>query len=56
MSAGDVSGIVTAVLLVVFVYGVFWAWSSRRKATFDEAARLPLEDDMGQGKDKGAQP
>ena len=24
---------------------VIWAWSGKRKAAFDEAARLPLEDD-----------
>lgn len=40
-----VSGIVTVVLLVLFVAGWIWAWSPRRKHSFDEAARLPLEDD-----------
>jgi cytochrome c oxidase cbb3-type subunit 4 len=40
-----VSGIVTVVLLVLFLAGWAWAWSPRRKKTFDEAARLPLEDD-----------
>lgn len=50
MSSGVVSGIVTAVLLVVFLYGVYWAWSKRRKQDFDEAARLPLDDDeIGKG-------
>jgi cytochrome c oxidase cbb3-type subunit 4 len=38
------SGIVTAFLLVAFVGGVIWAWSSKRKAAFDDAARLPLDD------------
>ena len=37
-----VSGIVTAVLLLVFVVGWAWAWSPRRKADFEDAARLPL--------------
>jgi len=41
-----VSGIVTVVLLVLFVAGWIWAWSPRRKKSFDEAARLPLEDDV----------
>ena len=37
-------GVVTAVLLALFVGLVAWAWSGARKATFDAAARLPLED------------
>ena len=40
------SGIVTAVLLVVFIAGWAWAWSPRRRPCFDEAARLPLSDDV----------
>jgi cytochrome c oxidase cbb3-type subunit 4 len=40
-----VSGIVTALLLVVFVAGWAWAWSPRRRRDFEEAARLPLDDD-----------
>ena len=39
------SGIITAILLVLFVAGWAWAWSPRRKAAFDDAARLPLSDD-----------
>lgn len=35
----------TVVLLVIFIGIVAWAWSSRRKKDFDEASRLPLEDD-----------
>lgn len=56
MSAGDFSGIVTAVMLVAFVYGVIWLWSDRRKPMLDEAARMPLEEDRIESKDKGAQP
>ena len=37
--------IVTVVAFSVFVGIVVWAWSSRNKARFEEAARLPLEDD-----------
>lgn len=40
-----VSGVVTVVLLVVFLAGWAWAWSPRRKRDFDEAAQLPLVDD-----------
>lgn len=39
-----ISGIVTAILLVLFVGGWIWAWSPKRKASFDAAARLPLDD------------
>ena len=37
--------IVTVVAFVVFIGIVFWAWSARNKARFDEAARLPFEQD-----------
>lgn len=40
-----VSGIVTGVLLVLFVFGWIWAWRPERKPDFDAAARLPLNDD-----------
>jgi len=40
-----ISGIVTAILLVSFLAGTAWAYSSRRKAEFDAAARLPLEEE-----------
>lgn len=40
-----VSGIVTVVLLALFLAGWIWAWSPRRKRDFDEAANLPLNDD-----------
>jgi len=42
-----ISGIVTATLLVVFLAGWAWAWSPRRRKDFEEAARLPLEEDEG---------
>lgn len=42
-----VSGIITAVLIVLFVYGWIWAWSSKRKPAFDAAARLALDADDG---------
>ena len=41
-----ISGIFTALLLVMFIGLIFWAWSKRRKIDFDEASKLPLEDDM----------
>lgn len=39
-----INGIATAVLLVLFLVGVAWAFSRKRKPEFDAAARLPLED------------
>jgi cytochrome c oxidase cbb3-type subunit IV len=38
-------GIITALLLALFLGLVAWAWSKRRAATFDSAARAPLEED-----------
>jgi cytochrome c oxidase cbb3-type subunit IV len=45
---GTLRGILTAVLLVLFVAVVFWAYSPRRKTSFDRAARTALEDDLGE--------
>lgn len=47
MDTGILSGIVTAVLLIVFLGIVAWAWNHRRKADFEAAARLPLHDNDG---------
>ena len=35
----------TVVVMVTFLGIVVWAFSSKRKSTFDEAARLPFEDE-----------
>lgn len=40
-----ISGIVTAILLIVFIGTWIWAWHPSRKASFNEAARLPLQED-----------
>ncbi|MBN8803251.1 MAG: cbb3-type cytochrome c oxidase subunit 3 [Stenotrophomonas acidaminiphila] len=51
-----ISGIVTALLLVLFIGGWIWAWSPKRKREFEDAARLPLEDDnvqYGNGGERG---
>ena len=44
MSQGTFSGLLTAFLFAAFVFGVFWVFSKKRKAEFDAAARLPLDD------------
>tara|TARA_R110001592_G_scaffold59200_1_gene179566 strand:+ start:11952 stop:12167 length:216 start_codon:yes stop_codon:yes gene_type:complete len=39
------SGIMTGLLLVLFIGICLWSWSSKRKDSFDRMAQLPLEDD-----------
>lgn len=36
---------VTVAALITFLGIVAWAWSSRRRADFEAAARLPLDED-----------
>jgi cytochrome c oxidase cbb3-type subunit 4 len=45
MDLGMILSLWTVLVMVIFVFIVIWAWSSRRKKAFDEAARIPLEDD-----------
>jgi cytochrome c oxidase cbb3-type subunit 4 len=45
MDAGTWRGIFTALMLLLFVAVCIWAYSGRRKADFEEASRLPLEED-----------
>ena len=40
-----IPGIITGVLIVLFLAGWAWAWSPRRKRAFDDAARLPLQEE-----------
>ena len=39
-----IAGITTAILLAAFLGGAAWAFSRKRTAEFDAAARIPLED------------
>ena len=45
MDWGTAMGVITAVLLIAFLGVVAWAYSKKRRRAFDEAARLPLQDD-----------
>lgn len=45
MDINDLRSIVTVVSLVTFVGIVVWAYSKRNQSGFDEAARLPFEED-----------
>jgi len=42
-----VSSIVTVVSLFVFVGILYWAFSGKNKARFEELARLPIENENG---------
>ena len=44
MDIGTFRGVLTAVLMTLFVALVIWAYSRRRHADFARAAALPLED------------
>ncbi|MDO9625649.1 MAG: cbb3-type cytochrome c oxidase subunit 3 [Pseudomonas sp.] len=45
MDIGTIRGIGTAVVFIAFIGLVLWAYSSRRKENFDEAANLPFADE-----------
>jgi len=45
MDLNDIRGWHTVILLILFVGIVFWAYSKRRKKSFDEAANLPFADE-----------
>jgi cytochrome c oxidase cbb3-type subunit 4 len=38
------SGITTTILLLLFIVGCVWLFSPKRKASFDAAAQLALDD------------
>ena len=40
------------VVLVTFLGIVFWAYSSKRKQAFDEAAHLPFDDEPSSNSDQ----
>jgi len=40
--------LITALLFVAFIGIVLWAWSKGKRADFEAAARLPLEDDLAE--------
>lgn len=45
MDINTLRSVVTVISLVTFVGIVWWAWSKRRSADFQEAANLPFEQD-----------
>jgi cytochrome c oxidase cbb3-type subunit 4 len=53
MDLNDIRSWYTVVLFVVFIGIWIWAWSSKRKTDFNEAANLPLnEPDFPQEEEK----
>ena len=44
MDIGIVRGLITALILLLFLGIWAWSFSKRRKPDFDAAARLPLDD------------
>jgi cytochrome c oxidase cbb3-type subunit 4 len=46
MDIGTLRGLGTLLVFVAFVGLVIWAYSSKRKKSFDEAANLPFADEQ----------
>lgn len=49
--SGTFSGVMTGILIVVFLGIVAWAYSKRNKAAFDKMAKMPLEDEAVEQKE-----
>ncbi|MDO8332458.1 MAG: cbb3-type cytochrome c oxidase subunit 3 [Pseudomonas sp.] len=45
MDIGTLRGLGTLLVVIAFTCVAIWAYSSKRKASFDEAANLPFADD-----------
>ncbi len=45
MDINDLRGLSTALLMVGFIGMCFWAFSRKRKRSFEEAAQLPFADE-----------
>ena len=43
---GELWGIYTVLMLIIFVGIWAWAWSSKRKKAFRDAANLPFADEV----------
>lgn len=55
MDINDLRSVFTVVVIVVFAVIVKWAYSAKRKASFDEAANLVLDDDAPHDTSAGQQ-
>jgi cytochrome c oxidase cbb3-type subunit 4 len=54
VNIGTVRGLITLALMLAFIGIVIWAYSKRRKADFEAAAQLPLEEDLPPNKGAGS--
>ena len=46
MDMTQIHSLWTLIVLVTFIGIIFWAFSKKRRSSFDEASRLPLEDEQ----------
>ena len=51
MDINTIRTAITVLAFITFLAIVAWAWSSRRRADFDAAARLPLDEEDGPSSD-----
>jgi cytochrome c oxidase cbb3-type subunit 4 len=52
MEAGLISSVVTVVFFLLFIGIVWWAYHRGNRRRFDEAARLPFEEDAHAREDR----
>ena len=45
MDINTLRSVITVVSFAIFIAIVFWAYSGRSKAAFDQAARLPFDEE-----------
>lgn len=45
MDTNDLRGLTTLLIMIAFIGVCIWAYSSKRKSSFDEAAQLPFSDE-----------
>jgi cytochrome c oxidase cbb3-type subunit 4 len=50
MDVNDLRGITTIIIMIAFISVCVWAYSSKQKKRFDEAANLPFADDEAENK------
>jgi cytochrome c oxidase cbb3-type subunit 4 len=54
MDVNDLRSITSVLMLVIFIGIVWWAYSAKNKAAFEEAGRLPVDDDDSDVRPEGA--
>jgi len=54
MDQGTMQGIGTILAMIAFLGVCWWAFSKHKKKDFEEASRLPFDDDELKGSESGA--